>query len=81
MALRSQPVRVAVLGAGVRGTEFSRRVRRSGGVVVAVAEPNQARRDLLGAEHSIASESRYSESRYDDWRQLAERGPGPMALS
>lgn len=71
MALRAQPVRVAVLGAGVRGTEFSRRVRRSGGVVVAVAEPDQARRDRLGAEHSIAPESRY-----DDWRQLAERGPG-----
>jgi predicted dehydrogenase len=61
MASRVQPVRVAVLGAGVRGTEFSRRVRRSGGIVVAVAEPNQARRDRLGAEHSIAPESRYDD--------------------
>lgn len=71
MAARTRPVRVAVLGAGIRGTEFARHIRRAGGAVVAVAEPDQSRRDKLGTEHGIAPGSRY-----DDWRQLAERGPG-----
>ncbi|HET9253911.1 MAG TPA: Gfo/Idh/MocA family oxidoreductase, partial [Pseudonocardiaceae bacterium] len=71
MATRARPVRVAVLGAGIRGTEFARHIRRSGGIVVALAEPDQTRRDRLGAEHAVPPESRY-----DDWRRLAERGPG-----
>jgi predicted dehydrogenase len=60
------PVRVAVLGAGGRGTVHGRRVRRTGGVVVAVAEPDPLRRDRLADEHRIPAGARWA-----GWRELA----------
>jgi predicted dehydrogenase len=61
-------VRVAVLGAGVRGWEHSRRIRRVGGVITAVAEPVGRRRDRLAAEHGVAAENCV-----DHWRDLLSR--------
>ncbi|WP_328604323.1 Gfo/Idh/MocA family oxidoreductase [Amycolatopsis sp. NBC_00345] len=65
------PVRVAVLGAGVRGHDHSNRIRRSGGVITAVAEPDDRRRERLAAEHDLPPEACFT-----DWRDLAGHAAG-----
>jgi predicted dehydrogenase len=65
------PVRVAVLGAGVRGRDHSRRIRRIGGLITAVAEPDDLRRERLAAEHGLPPEACFR-----DWRDLAEHAAG-----
>lgn len=67
--MSARPVRVAVLGAGVRGLEHSRRIRRLGGLITAVAEPDDHRRRRLAAEHDVPSGACFT-----DWRELAEHG-------
>lgn len=64
-----RPVRVAVLGAGIRGLSHSRSIRRWGGQVTAVAEPDDGRRQRLAAEHGIPPEACFT-----DWRELARDG-------
>lgn len=59
-------VTVAVVGAGVRGTSNARRIRRAGGRVVAVAEPNELRRQRLATEHGVSDQLQFA-----DWRELA----------
>lgn len=61
-------VTVAVVGAGGRGISHARRIRRAEGRVVAVAEPDDDRRERLSADHKIATGSQFT-----DWRALAER--------
>lgn len=63
---RNAAVRVAVLGAGIRGMEHGERIRSSGGAVTAVAEPDEGRRRRLAAEHSLPQEACFA-----DWRDLA----------
>jgi predicted dehydrogenase len=65
------PVSVMVIGAGQRGAGYAGWVRRhpDRASVVAVAEPDGARRARLAAEHGIAAGNAAA-----DWRQLAERG-------
>jgi predicted dehydrogenase len=65
------PVSVIVIGAGQRGAGYARWARRNPdrASVVAVAEPGEARRARLAAEHGIAAGNAVA-----DWRQLADRG-------
>src|SRR4029077_14015574 len=65
------PVSLIVVGAGQRGTGSARWARRhpDRASVVAVAEPSQARRARIAAEHGIAPENTVA-----DWQELAARG-------
>jgi predicted dehydrogenase len=65
------PVSMLVIGAGQRGSGYARWVRRhpDRAKVVAVAEPREARRTRLAAEHGIAAGNVAA-----DWRELADRG-------
>ena len=65
------PVSLIVVGAGQRGTGYARWARRhpDRASVVAVAEPSQARRARIAAEHGIAPPNTAG-----DWRELAARG-------
>jgi predicted dehydrogenase len=65
------PVSMLVIGAGQRGSGYARWVRRhpDRAKVVAVAEPREARRARLAAEHGIAAGNVAA-----DWRELADRG-------
>jgi predicted dehydrogenase len=65
------PVSLIVVGAGQRGTGYARWARRhpDRASVVAVAEPSQARRARIAAEHGIAPPNTVG-----DWRELAARG-------
>jgi predicted dehydrogenase len=65
------PVTLIVVGAGQRGAGYARWVRQhpERASVVAVAEPGEARRARLAAEHGIATRNAAA-----DWRQLAGRG-------
>lgn len=60
-------LRVAVLGAGVRGLDHSRHIRRLGGEITAVAEPDEGRRQRLAAEHGLPPEACFT-----DWRELVD---------
>jgi predicted dehydrogenase len=62
------PVRVAVLGAGVRGAEHSRRIRHRGGRITMIAEPDDDRRRRLAAEHDVPAEACFT-----GWRELANQ--------
>ncbi len=64
------PVSLIVVGAGQRGTGYARWAARNPGraSVVAVAEPDQARRDRFAAGHGIAGRNAAG-----DWRELAGR--------
>jgi hypothetical protein len=64
-------VRVAVLGAGVRGRDHSRRIRGSGELITAVAEPNDLRRERLAAEHGLPPEACFR-----DWSSAPLETPG-----
>ncbi|MFI9381837.1 Gfo/Idh/MocA family protein [Kutzneria sp. NPDC052558] len=61
-------VRVAVLGAGVRGWEHGGRIRRAGGVVTAIAEPVAERRERLAADHGVPADNCVGH-----WRDLLSR--------
>ena len=65
------PVSLIVIGAGQRGAGYARWARRhpDRASVVAVAEPDQARRARLAAEHGIAAGNAAA-----GWRELAGRG-------
>jgi predicted dehydrogenase len=61
---------IAVAGAGLRGRGYAARIRETGaGRVVAVAEPDPARRARFAAEHGIPPERAFT-----DWREMAARG-------
>ncbi|GAA2415045.1 Gfo/Idh/MocA family oxidoreductase [Actinomadura vinacea] len=61
---------VAVVGAGLRGATYARRVRAAGrGRVVAVAEPDPVRRERFAAEHRIPPERVFA-----GWRELVAAG-------
>ena len=64
-------VPIIVVGAGQRGAGYARWTRQhpQRASVVAVAEPNEARRASLAAGHGIAARNAAA-----DWRQLAGRG-------
>ncbi|TCO53189.1 Gfo/Idh/MocA family protein [Actinocrispum wychmicini] len=65
--MSAYPVRVAILGAGVRGQGHSQHIRRHGGRITAIAEPDDQRRQRLAAEHDVPPEACFT-----DWRALAE---------
>lgn len=67
--MSARPVRVAVLGAGVRGVDHARRVRSCGGRITAIAEPDDHRRRRLAAQHDVPPEACFT-----DWAELADRG-------
>ncbi|RCV52018.1 Gfo/Idh/MocA family protein [Marinitenerispora sediminis] len=62
------PVRVLIVGAGSRGGNYAKWIRRHPEVaeVVAVAEPRAAYREPLADAHGIAPELRFA-----DWREAA----------
>lgn len=59
-------VSVAVIGAGGRGTSNARRIRRAGGRITAVAEPQHSRRERFADEHGVDEAHRFV-----DWQDLA----------
>lgn len=65
------PVRIAVVGAGNRGSAYGRWAAADPqrATVVAVAEPNPVRRARFAAEHGIEPAREFT-----DWRELAEAG-------
>jgi predicted dehydrogenase len=65
----TEPVTVAVVGAGSRGSGYARLAAESGRAgIVAVAEPREFQRKAMVAEHGIADELAFV-----DWRALADR--------
>ncbi|MEV6110275.1 Gfo/Idh/MocA family oxidoreductase, partial [Streptomyces sp. NPDC051940] len=63
-----RPLRLAVAGAGSRGTGYARIATRPGSpaVLTAVADPRASRRAELGERHGIPETARFT-----DWRELA----------
>jgi predicted dehydrogenase len=62
-------VRLAIVGAGMRGTTYAREAVRAGAAVVAVAEPDPRRRAEAVAEFGVPAGGAYA-----DWRDLAGAG-------
>lgn len=65
----AEQLTIAVVGAGNRGATYARLAaadRRAR--VVAVADPDETRRESLATEHPVVSDQRFS-----DWRELTER--------
>lgn len=62
-------VRLVVAGAGLRGIGYARRAAATGAHVVAVAEPDPARRAAFAAEFGVPAEHVYP-----DWADLAGAG-------
>ncbi|GGQ06649.1 putative dehydrogenase [Actinomadura coerulea] len=61
---------IAVAGAGLRGRGYAARIREAGAArIVAVAEPDPARRARFAAEHGLAPERTFP-----GWREMAARG-------
>ncbi|MFD0688882.1 Gfo/Idh/MocA family protein [Actinomadura fibrosa] len=61
---------IAVAGAGLRGSGYARRIREAGrGRIVAVAEPDPARRARFAAEHGLPPERTFA-----GWREMAAAG-------
>ncbi|WP_433176185.1 Gfo/Idh/MocA family protein [Actinoallomurus sp. CA-150999] len=61
------PVTLALVGAGMRGSDYGRRAVRDGRArVVAVAEPVAERREQAAAEHGLGPDQVFT-----DWRELA----------
>ncbi len=61
---------VAVVGAGLRGTGYARRIRdATRGRVVAVAEPDRWRRERFAAEHAIPPDRAFA-----SWTDLRDAG-------
>lgn len=68
-----EPVRIAVIGAGVRGSQVYGQYALDfpfEAVVVAVAEPDQERRSLMATRHGIPRESAFA-----DWNDLLRIPP------
>ncbi|MCU7728922.1 Gfo/Idh/MocA family oxidoreductase [Actinoplanes sp. KI2] len=64
------PVRLAVVGAGLRGQRYARRAVATGaGRPVAVAEPDAGRRERFAAEFGLDQSAVFH-----DWRELAAAG-------
>ncbi|WP_435176652.1 Gfo/Idh/MocA family protein [Actinacidiphila sp. bgisy145] len=64
------PVTLALVGAGLRGQSYARRAHATGeGRVVAVAEPDDARRAAAAREFGIPADRVYS-----DWTEIAAAG-------
>jgi len=58
----NKPLRVALIGAGVRGTNLARQLSctKSGAQVVAVAEPREERRTAIAQEHALAHNAKFA---------------------
>src|SRR4051812_34931211 len=73
-------VRLAIVGAGMRGTTYAREAVRAGAAVVAVAEPDPRRRTDAVAEFGVPAGGAYA-----GWRDLAAapggRGAGPGVIA
>lgn len=66
----SEPVTVALVGAGMRGLGYARHAVASGGArIVAIAEPRDAARTAAALEFGVPAEAVF-----DDWRPLADAG-------
>lgn len=65
--MSAQPT-VALVGAGARGAHYARLLARAGARVVAVAEPDEQRRERIRHEHRIGDDLAF-----DDWVALAAR--------
>jgi predicted dehydrogenase len=63
-------VTLAVVGAGNRGTRYTRLAIERGARIVAVADPNPIRRDRLAEVGDVPPEQRFG-----SWEQLVEHGP------
>lgn len=62
-------VTLVLAGAGIRGRDYARRAVQDGRArLVAVAEPDEARRTAVAAEHDLPPDRVFA-----DWRDLAER--------
>jgi predicted dehydrogenase len=73
----NEPLRIAVIGAGVRGTSLARKVTSSiyDAVVVSVAEPDSEKRILFAEEFRLPEEAIFS-----DWSELTETLTGCDAV-
>jgi predicted dehydrogenase len=65
-------IRIAVIGAGVRGTNLARRVSLSGygARIVAVAEPDDVKRKAFASEFNLPGETVFT-----SWEELADNPP------
>ena len=67
--MRGGPLRLAIVGAGIRGMTYGRESVRIGeAVITALAEPREGRRRLAAAEFGVAADRAVA-----DWRELADR--------
>ena len=68
-----KPVTLLIVGAGGRGTGYARYAAEfpEQAKVVGVAEPRDAYRRRIAADHDIPAENAFT-----DWTQAAEREPG-----
>lgn len=64
---KTLPLRIAVIGAGVRGCNLARKIKTSGmpAVIVAVGEPDPEKRKKFSEEFNISEESLYP-----GWKEL-----------
>lgn len=67
-------IRLAVVGAGDRGTLYARLALERGARIVSVADPNLVRRDRLAELADVPVERRF-----DSWQQLLEHEPAATA--
>ncbi|MBK8883070.1 MAG: Gfo/Idh/MocA family oxidoreductase [Bacteroidales bacterium] len=67
---RDNPIRVAVIGAGVRGTSLARKLTSSSlsAVIKAVAEPDEEKRNSFVQEFGLPADAAFS-----DWAHLTEK--------
>ncbi|PQE06536.1 hypothetical protein CJF32_00002291 [Rutstroemia sp. NJR-2017a WRK4] len=67
------PVRILVIGAGSRGSQYSRCVSQStNGIVVAVAEPIASKRQRLGSRYIWGNNAPSPGQSFSDWREFYE---------
>ncbi|GII57123.1 oxidoreductase [Planotetraspora thailandica] len=71
----SRPVSLVVVGAGMRGTAYARHAAAAGARVVAVADPDPARRAAFAAEHGLPQEDVHA-----GWTELAGRRHADAAV-
>jgi predicted dehydrogenase len=67
------PVRILVIGAGSRGSQYSRCVAQStNAIVVAVAEPIASKRQRLGSRYIWGNNAPSPGQSFSDWREFFE---------
>ncbi len=64
-----KPVKILIVGAGDRGTEYAQLAKKNGGTtVVGVADPRDFYRNQIAEMHDVPADNLFT-----DWRQMIER--------